>query len=133
MADGMRVWLTSFILLFGVAELFQWAKSLTLPMPIFVLGGAFLAIASNYDKLRNLPIHLDYDPPETTAQPDSVIVQDVTVKKTKAKAVTLPNSPAADGTSKRIAPGASDTLPAMKPPARQPLSFEIRRPFKPGD
>ena len=133
MADGRRVWLTSFILLFGAAELFQWAKELTLPMPIFVLGGAFLAIASNYDKLRNLPIHLDYDPPEVAAQPESPVVKDVTVKKSAVKAVIVPDSQAADGTSKRIAPGSSATLPAMKPPARQPISFEIRRPFKPGD
>ena len=135
MADGMRVWLTSFILLFGAAELFQWAKSLTLPMPIFVLGGAFLAIASNYDKLRNLPIHLDYEPTEVAAPPDSPVVKDVTatMKKSTVRAVIVPDSQAADGTSKRIAPGSSATLPAMKPPARQPISFEIRRPFKPGD
>ncbi len=109
MADGMRVWLTSFILLFGAAELFQWAKELTLPMPIFILGGAFLAIASNYDKLRNLPIHLDYEAPEAPA------VKDVTPKS--------------------VAPGTSGTMADLKQPqaSRQPISFEISRPFKPGD
>lgn len=90
MATGMRVWLTSFVLLFGAAELFQWARELTLPMPIFILGGAFLAIASNYDKLRNLPIHIDYEEPEP--QPKSVTpstAQPVTVKPKAATARSI--------------------------------------------
>ena len=46
----MRVWLASFLLLFAIAEVYQWAKHFTLPLPIFILGGTFLAIVSNYDK-----------------------------------------------------------------------------------
>ncbi|MEC4983180.1 MAG: hypothetical protein SAK42_03600 [Oscillatoria sp. PMC 1076.18] len=46
----MKVWIVSFFLLFGLAELYQWAKDVTLPLPVFVLAGAFLAIASNYEK-----------------------------------------------------------------------------------
>jgi hypothetical protein len=102
MAIGMRVWLTSFVLLFGAAELYQWAQELTLPMPIFILGGAFLAIASNYDKLRNLPIHIDYEAPE--AQPKSVSPATTRPVSVKSKSATT-----------------------------QTISFEIRRPFKPGD
>jgi len=37
--------------LFALAELFDWVKEFTLPLPIYILGGAFLAVASNYDKL----------------------------------------------------------------------------------
>lgn len=43
-------------MLLGAAELYQWAthldwlQHLSLPMPIFILGGAGLAIASNYSK-----------------------------------------------------------------------------------
>jgi len=55
----MKVWLASFILLFAIAEVYQWAKYFTLPLPIFILGGAFLAIISNYDKY-----------PELTKRPD---------------------------------------------------------------
>lgn len=102
MAIGMRVWLTSFVLLFGAVELYQWASELTLPMPIFVLGGAFLAIASNYDKLRNLPIHIDYEAPED--KPKSVPPTSTRPISVKTKSATT-----------------------------QPISFEIRRPFKPGD
>lgn len=98
----MRVWLTSFILLFGAAQLYDWAQTLTLPMPIFVLGGAFLAIASNYDKLKNLPIHLDYEEPEPL--------------------------------QKTVASSANQPFPtAAKSRVASPISFEIQKPFKPGD
>ena len=36
--------------LFAGVELFQWLKGVILPLPVYVLAGAFLAIASNYDK-----------------------------------------------------------------------------------
>jgi hypothetical protein len=47
----MRVWLACFFVLFALAELFDWVKEFTLPLPIYILGGAFLAVASNYDKI----------------------------------------------------------------------------------
>lgn len=71
----MRVWLTSFILLFGAAELFRWAQELSLPLPIFILGGIFLAVASNYDKLKNLPFHLDYEELEPKELPSEPVKQ----------------------------------------------------------
>jgi len=42
--------LLTIFLLFGSVELFQWLKGVMLPLPIYVLAGAFLAIASNYDR-----------------------------------------------------------------------------------
>jgi len=98
----MKVWITSFLLIFGMAELYQWAKELTLPMPIFILGGAFLAIASNYNKLTNLPFHLDYQEPEPSPQ-------------------TLNTSQ-----TPIVAPSAAKPIPTA-------VSFEIRKPFQPGD
>ncbi len=47
----MKVWLACFLLLFALAQLFDWLQDLHLPLPIYILGGAFLAVASNYDKL----------------------------------------------------------------------------------
>ena len=47
----MRVWLACFFVLFALAELFDWVKELSLPLPIYILGGAFLAVASNYNRL----------------------------------------------------------------------------------
>ena len=47
----MRVWLACFFVLFALAEFFDWVKELSLPLPIYILGGAFLAVASNYNRL----------------------------------------------------------------------------------
>jgi hypothetical protein len=48
---NMRVWLACFLVLFALAEFFDWLKAFSLPLPIYILGGAFLAVASNYDKI----------------------------------------------------------------------------------
>jgi hypothetical protein len=102
----MQLWLTSFILLFGVAEFWQWVQQVSLPMPIFVLGGAFLAIASNYTKLSTLPFHLDYK---------------------------APNSPFNPVTSTQANQAVSPAIPQKSAVPPSPLSFEIQKPFKPGD
>jgi hypothetical protein len=47
----MKIWLACFLLLFALAELFDWVKDFSLPLPIYILGGAFLAVASNYNRL----------------------------------------------------------------------------------
>jgi hypothetical protein len=46
----MKIWLTTFAVLFVLAQMYVWVKNFILPLPIYILGGAFLAIASNYDK-----------------------------------------------------------------------------------
>ncbi|MBV8883244.1 MAG: hypothetical protein JO235_04490 [Chroococcidiopsidaceae cyanobacterium CP_BM_RX_35] len=51
----MRIWLTCFGVLFAIAEFCQWVQHLTLPLPVYILGGALLAIASNYNKRTKLP------------------------------------------------------------------------------
>lgn len=51
----MKVWLASFLLLFVLAQLFEWMQHLSLPLPMFILGGLCLAIASNYDKRSGWP------------------------------------------------------------------------------
>lgn len=47
----MRVWLACFLVLFALAELFDWLQGFSFPLPIYILGGAFLAVASNYEKI----------------------------------------------------------------------------------
>lgn len=47
----MRVWFICFVVLFALAQLFDWVQQFSLPLPIYILGGAFLAVASNYEKL----------------------------------------------------------------------------------
>lgn len=46
----LKAWLVSVGILFVLAEFSIWLKQFMLPLPIYVLGGAFLAIASNYEK-----------------------------------------------------------------------------------
>ena len=46
----MRILITSFVFLFASVEISQWLGNFTLPLPILILGGACLAIASNYGK-----------------------------------------------------------------------------------
>lgn len=68
----MRLWITSCLVLFGMIELYQWIKHFTLPLPMFILGGALLAIASNYDKLANWSLgNSTTDSPPTLDSVDS--------------------------------------------------------------
>ena len=46
----MKSWLVIVAILFVIAEAILWLKNFILPLPIYILGGAFLAISSNYDK-----------------------------------------------------------------------------------
>jgi hypothetical protein len=46
----MRVWVICFVVFFGAAEFYQWVQGLTLPLPVFIVLGGLLAIASNSDK-----------------------------------------------------------------------------------
>ena len=46
----MRVWIFSFLVLLGMVELYQWMKHFSVPLPVFIVSGALLAIASNYGK-----------------------------------------------------------------------------------
>ena len=49
----MRLWISAVFVLFVLVQFYQWVKGFILPLPIYVLAGAFLAIASNYDKGMN--------------------------------------------------------------------------------
>ncbi|MDJ0593178.1 MAG: hypothetical protein QNJ72_24860 [Pleurocapsa sp. MO_226.B13] len=44
-----RAWLFGVGILFILTEFSIWLKQFILPLPIYILGGAFLAIASNYE------------------------------------------------------------------------------------
>ncbi|MEM8602253.1 MAG: hypothetical protein AAGF24_00265 [Cyanobacteria bacterium P01_H01_bin.121] len=46
----VRFWIVCFLIVFGLAEGFDWLRELTIPMPIFILSGACLAFLSNYGK-----------------------------------------------------------------------------------
>lgn len=46
----IKSWLFSVVVLFVFVKALLWVKGFILPVPIYVLAGAFLAIASNSDK-----------------------------------------------------------------------------------
>ncbi|MCC0176785.1 hypothetical protein I4641_07310 [Waterburya agarophytonicola K14] len=46
----LKAWLVGVGILFVLAEFGIWLKQFILPLPIYILGGAFLAIASNYEQ-----------------------------------------------------------------------------------
>ena len=75
----MKVWATSFVVLFGLVELFQWVQhfnfAISLPLPVFILAGAFLAIASNYDKRAGVPFHLRPEDSGAIANPPTNALQ----------------------------------------------------------
>ncbi len=48
--NKFTVWITAVVILFTLAQIYQWMRSFLLPLPIYVLAGAFLAIASNLPK-----------------------------------------------------------------------------------
>jgi len=93
--------------LFGTAELLQWMKQFSLPLPIFILGGAFLAVASNYDKLTHLPFHPDHE--ESAPLPPTV--------------------------SPTVSPAVKPKVVPPSPPSQsgRPISFIIRKPYQAED
>jgi hypothetical protein len=100
----MRVWITSFVILFSIAELYQWLKHCTLPLPVFILAGALLAIASNYGKYSTWSF---WSPP---VQSDTHQVQTPTIG-------NFPSTP----NWKNLNPSAAKPLP--QPP--RSISFTI--------
>ncbi len=106
----MQLWLTSFILLFGAVELWQWVQQASLPTPVFWMGGALLAIASNYNKI-SMPLHLN--------------------EKVDEKAPESPLKSIAETQAHTHQP-VSSAIP-KKASVRPPVSFEIQKPFLPKD
>jgi hypothetical protein len=47
----LQVAIACFLILFGAVELLQWFQKRNLPMPVLVLSGIALSVASNYEKL----------------------------------------------------------------------------------
>jgi hypothetical protein len=45
-----QFWIVFFFIILGVAELYQSAKDVVLPFPVYLVLGAVLAVASNYQQ-----------------------------------------------------------------------------------
>ncbi|MFK0729856.1 MAG: hypothetical protein ACFKPT_26600 [Gloeotrichia echinulata GP01] len=83
----MRVWLACIVVLFALAEFFEWLQKFTFPLPIYILGGAFLAIASNYDKIIG-----SYFTNATLEGSTTQTQLELPTQSTEAVAFTIPNS-----------------------------------------
>lgn len=67
----MKFWFVSFIVIFALAQFILWAKNFFLPLPLYIFGGAFLAIVSNHEqgiiKLITLKTSNLLNPPEKSS------------------------------------------------------------------
>ena len=108
----MRFLIASFVLLFGVAELYQWIEGFRLPLPLYVIGGIFLAIASNYEK--DIFSFLE----ASLATYDAEIIEPT--------ATISQNLPTSDNSANKVI---NDDAPALSEPrSKRPISFTIKRP-----
>jgi hypothetical protein len=67
------VWIGLFFVLFIVAELYQSVKDVQLPFPVYLILGAVLAVASNYD--RHATLSSDNSAPERVSIEEIVTPQ----------------------------------------------------------
>jgi hypothetical protein len=82
----MKVWLTTFGLLFVLAQIYVWVKDFILPLPIYILGGAFLAIASNYEPgiFSLLPKRYQQNEAESMVSQTATLVENMENLQTKS-------------------------------------------------
>lgn len=100
MGSTVQFGVICFLLFFGLSQFFQWAKHLTLPLPIFILGGAFLAVASNFDRRAGLPFNL-LNPP-TEAPKESPSSATPTIASTQNPVISPTTSPSVTQTPREV-------------------------------
>lgn len=98
---AMRLWIVSFVLLFAIAQTYDWLQQVSLPMPALGLAGFGLALLSNYGKRLGLAGWRPFSTPETAIAPS--------IAPSSAPYLPLEQMP-----------------PAIPEPS--PISFVIRRP-----
>jgi hypothetical protein len=88
----MKAWLVSVALLFVLAEVLLWAKNFILPLPIYILAGAFLAIASNYDRgIMALFGQENDSSPKVMTQTATLIERTETINLNNTESLSLPH------------------------------------------
>ena len=89
-----KAWLFGVGILFVLAEFSIWLKQFMLPLPIYILGGAFLAIASNYEKgLMALFRQEQALPSDILTQTATLISQAQVLTSGDKEVVSLPEKP----------------------------------------
>ncbi len=107
----MRVWIACFFVLFALAQFFDWIKEVNLPLPIYILGGAFLAVASNYDKLVGAYF------PEFTQTSAQIITDKIITDQKQVTALEANSTPLSIESSTQV-----DKQPTTNPEAQGDIS-----------
>lgn len=93
----MKAWLIGVGILFALAEFSLWLKQFMLPVPIYLLGGAFLAIASNYEKGIVALFRQQANPhPEAISQTATLVNNLEKIDKTSSNLSNLPSASTTD-------------------------------------
>ena len=111
----IKIWMGSVLVFFGMVEIYQWVRHVTLPLPVFILAGALLAIASNYGKHPGWIFRQPSFPSDSSNRHPS---QD-------SKDQDIPNTAKLNATKQSLFP----TLPIPQ----KSISFIINRPFQKKD
>ncbi|MDB9519751.1 hypothetical protein PN466_22670 [Roseofilum reptotaenium CS-1145] len=69
----MRLWISCFVLLLVLAEIFQQLKALSVPLPVFIVAGGLLAIASNFEQVRQWTQKQTPQPKTVSSEPTEAI------------------------------------------------------------
>ena len=89
-----KAWLFGVGILFVLAEFSIWLKQFMLPLPIYILGGAFLAIASNYEKgLIALFRQEEALPSDILSQTATLLNQTQVLTNGAQEVISLPENP----------------------------------------
>ena len=78
----MKSWLFSVVILFVLTKAFLWLRGFILPLPMYILAGAFLALASNYDRGLKSLFRSEATTNDTIAQTAS-LVEEVAIEEAK--------------------------------------------------
>lgn len=68
----MRLWIVSFVLLFAIAQAYDWLQQVSLPLPVLGMAGFGLALLSNYGKRVGLMAWRPFTTPEPAIAPPAV-------------------------------------------------------------
>ena len=89
----IKAWLVSVGILFILAEFSLWLRNFMLPLPVYILGGAFLAIASNYERGIVALFRQQTTPtPDIISQTATLIEQRQTIAASDSKSLKLPET-----------------------------------------
>jgi hypothetical protein len=115
--SNMVLLIACFVLFFGIAELYPLSQGISLPMPVFMVAGFLLAIASNYHKPAGLPWRSKQS---LTAQSSSGDDPPTATATTKAPSPTPPATASQTMASTSRQSSSNPLPPRLKKPGKSP-------------